>query len=339
MSTHELKISFRPGRTDEVHQVEDINFWSSALPAIQERDYNHDGCSVRVQANWKPVIRKLKNRHKSFIALYAGELDSVSVFNRPTNIQCHVDIQGTNDLSNHFWYPNFFLEHYIYEIFTIMNLALPGACDFFNLSIFGYSFRSKKKLEKERLPLSAYNFEFAWEEHLRGNFPTLSELPLSDVVDWYARLDVGVRQRAVKPIEKALFSLMHICKTDGDISTVVWVFHALEALFSTRVGEGFTNLINRISIVLDLNSKQKSILKKSLRKLYNMRSSLIHGGYEIYHPMRREVIDRSINDQYDEIYSNLQFGISTIIACLQAFISNGWYGIDVQEVSRGRETP
>lgn len=342
MKEHELKIIFRPGRTGEenweILQPEDIDFWKKSIDDIKQREYFHDGCRVFVEAEWTPVIRKLKKEHKAMQALYAGDVDAIKVFSAKTKIPVKVKVSGKNDLSKHHWYPNFFLEHYAYEIFSIMNLARPGVCDFFNLELEGNSHLNKGK-ERHKEQLSSFNFEFAWELSLRKQFPLLDEIPLEDVISWYENLNLGVKQKASKPMEKALFSLLHICKTDGDISAIVWVFHALEALFSTRVGEGFSNLINRISITLNLNPKEKSILKKNLRKLYDMRSSLVHGGYEIYHPMRREVIDRSIDAQYGEIYDNLQFGISITLACIQMLIKNEWYGIDVSESVSGRVQP
>ena len=342
MKEHELKIIFKPGRTGEenweILQPEDIDFWRKSINEIKQREYFHDGCSVVVKAEWSPVLRKLRKEYKAMQALYSGDVDAIKVFSGITKIPVKIEVSGNNDLSEHHWYPIFFLEHYAYEIFSITNLARPGVCDFFNLELEGNS-RLEKGKERHKGQLSSYNFEFAWELSLRKQFPQLEEIPLEDVISWYKNLNLGVKQKASKPIEKALFSLLHICKTDGEISTIVWIFHALEALFNTRVGEGFSNLINRISVVLNLNPKEKSILKKNLRKLYDMRSSLVHGGYEIYHPMRREVIDRSIDEQYGEIYDNLQFGISIILACLQMLIKKGWYGIDVSESINGLLQP
>lgn len=305
MPTNNLKFIFDPGRTGEDHweinQAEDIEYWCRSIDLIKQRDYIHDDCNIKVTANWAPVVRKLKKKNEWLKRAYSGAFSNIveiPLIKGSVDIRTQIKVSGKNSLSGHSWYSNFFQEHFLYEVFLVMNLSRPGVCDFYNLHMFEVPFNSKRSMEKKRLSLSSYNFEFAWEESLRGNFPKLRELQLDEVMQWYSVLNIGVRQKAVKPIEKAIFSLLHICKTDGDISSVVWVFHALEALFSTRVGEGFTNLINRISIVLELDHKQKSIVKKNLRKLYDMRSSLIHGVTDKTKPQPAELQNRGPRGDY-----------------------------------------
>ncbi|GAB3034130.1 HEPN domain-containing protein [Bowmanella dokdonensis] len=344
MNEFELKLRFITGRSDEdnweVHQVEDIRFWKEAVDLISLRECQHNGCMISIESDWRPVIDKLEKDLKRNVQLHSGEEVALGDIGDVTEVPVKILISGTNDLSGYFWYPNLFLEYYVYEIFFVLNLSRPGVCDFFSLSLEGVDNPWQKKSSKiEHERISSYNLEFAWENSFRGLFPSLKEIPINDVINWYEKIDIGLKQKATRPIEKTLFSFYHICKADGDISSIVWVFHALESLYSTKVGEGFSNLINRISALLSLDEKQVSILKKNLRKLYDMRSSLIHGGYEIYHPMRNEVVDKTIENQYSEIYENHQFGISILIASLQALIEKRWYRINVIEQLDGSNRP
>lgn len=295
---------------------------------------------IVIELDWQPVVVKLEKDFKRTVKLYSGKEVAIGDILERVEVPAKVRITGTNELSKHQWAPKLFLENYVYEIFFTLNLSRPGVCDFFNLSLEGLENTHFEKLDHCKYErISNYNLQFAWENSYRCLFPTLKEIPIADVIDWYNKIDIGMKQKASKPIEKTLFSFYHICKSEGGLSSIVWVFHALESIYSTKVGEGFSNLINRMSEVLNLDKKQISILKKNLRKLYDMRSSLIHGGYEIYHPMQNDIADRTLLDQYSEIYDNLQFGISVLIASLQALIVRRWYRINVIEQLDGSEQP
>lgn len=330
--SYKMSMLFTPGRTGEEYWEEiipdDILHWESAERYISERDYSFNGVSISLSANWKVLIRRLKKNFKLKQDFYSGRIEFSDLIFKPVNVAVKVVVSGSEELVRGFGHPGHFLEHYVHEVFLLINLSRPGACDFYNLyTLNPHSTWSRK----ERVRISAYNFEFAWVDSLEKEFPSLQQLPFEKVLLWYEKIGLSYKQRARSPIEKALFSLLHICRTGEDISCTVWIFHALEALFSTRVGEGFNTLSKRIKFVLCLSEKQESIVKKRLRKLYDMRSSLIHGGYEIYHPMRSEYLDKSIDEQFDEVYENIQFGVAVIISCLQSMISNNAYGLSVTE--------
>ncbi|AHJ77517.1 hypothetical protein BBB57_21140 [Kosakonia sacchari] len=326
-------LSLTIGRTDEdnweILELDDILFWENNLKLIKSKCYSHDGCSVNVSANWDILIERLKESYRKTKDAYSKTpIDYSSFVERKVQIPVSVEIKEENKHSHYISYARFFVDYYLYELFVLMNLARPGVCDFFNLSI-----------NDDRMMLSSYNFQNAWLNSFNGHFPRLKELPLSDVISWYEEINIGYKQKASLPIEKALFSLIHFCHSDDNINGIMWIFHALEAIFSTKFGEGFSNLIERISFLLTLNEKERSLLRKNFRLLYDLRSSLIHGGYEIYHPMRYDLMDDSLNDQFSEIYKNLQFGVSVIISCLQVLISNNWYGINIEEKINGKPTP
>lgn len=331
---YEADLTFNAARfsedSDDNTALEDIIFWESASKIISQRNYHHKDKNIKINGHWKKLVKELKKRQKKLEAWHSGEIEARDLF-EVVKVPVYISItEETEEQSFSNSYPYMFLEHYAYEIFTLANLSRPGVCDFYSLhiSITPSDYALK---HREPLGLSAYGLECAWDDSQSKEFPKLRNIPISETADWYRNINIGLKQKATTPIEKVLFSFQHLCKTDVDISSTVWIFHALEALFSTKVGEGFSNLINRISIVLELTPKQESIVKKRLRKLYDMRGSLIHGGFEIYHPMRNEILDYDIDSQFMEIYENLQFGTSVIISCLQRLITNKAYGIRTQE--------
>lgn len=338
-ATMKMALEFRPGRTNDENWEEtypsDISFWENAIPLISNREYNHGSHKITINADWTPVINILKKLHKFLLDLHSGEADSANIFADTANIPISIEIHGKINTVILNFLPAF-LEYYTHEIFITMNLARPGSCDFYNLRIINKNPHYHEIFHNKEVRISSYNFEHAWTQSAKHQFPKLQEMPLEKVMEWYEKINFGTKQKATKPIEKIIFSMLHICRSEGDLPSVAWIFHALESLFSTRVGEGFTNLTRRISTVLDLDKKQESILRKNLRALYDMRNALLHGGYDIYHPMRNEAIDKSIDYQYMEIYENLHFGVATIACCLQNLISKGWYGIEVNEIISGK---
>jgi len=293
----------RIGRTnthahsDEMHQSE-ISLWSEIISGLSFRSYYHEGVLAEIQADWAPVRKHLiedEAREKEFQRLLEEKGDAAwSIFDparENPKVSFLVTINGSNNLSKYPWYPVLFVEKYIYDIFLIANLALPGACEFLNARV-----PNARGMTGDRYGLSSYNFEEALYDHYDNKSTSIQILPLELVTNWYESLDLGVRLKAESPIEKAIFSLLHICKSEVDETSIIWIFHSLEAIYGTRVGEGFSNIIDRMAALLELNAKQKASAKKKLRLMYDFRSALVHGGYEVHHPLRNEVIDKRLND-------------------------------------------
>lgn len=336
----------RIGRTNDHDKsneifIKEIELWRNLNERLNSKSYTHDGVSAEVCADWSPVIEELKKQHsreKEFKKLLEEKKEEAweiyKTDHKYPEIKFLVSIQGKNKVSEYKWYPKFFVEKYLYDIFFIANLSLPGSCEFLNVR-----FISEREKEDERYLLSSYNFEEALYNQLDGVRPSPICLPVSSVIDWYDDLDTGIKQKAESPIEKAIFSLLHICKSEINETSVVWIFHALEAIYGTRVGEGFSNLINRLSILLQLDSKEKAKTKKKLRSMYDYRSSIVHGGYQVHHPLRNEVIDKRLNEDLSRTYELFQDGFNLIVLSIQTMIKNGWYGIEVKESLIGVETP
>lgn len=241
-------------------------------------------------------------------------------------VSAKVIFNGSNRLINNRWYPRFFVERYLYDLFLLINLSTPGACDFLNIR-----FMNGGAEDDERLNLSSYFFEqYLYQSYTKravGN----GTIPFMKVLEWYKGLGIGIKQKSDKKIEKALFSVLSISKSELSVATVIWIFHALEAIYGTRVGEGFTNLIGRISLLLELSEENKKNVKKKLRELYDIRSSFVHGGYQVLHPLINETIDKKLEDDQWKLICLCQDGIEIIIESIQKIISRGWHELVVTE--------
>jgi hypothetical protein len=302
---------------DEWEQIEPahIVFWESEAHLLRTHTYEHDGCSVTVNIDWKPIARRHRQDFALLVPLRIGKPPAPNwsqKLSRPLRLRANARVEGKNKLSEYPWYSGFFVELAVYETFLKSNLALPGVANFYTLTIHGASVRSP--LEPR---LSGYSFDFWSIESLRGNWPHARRIPLQQVVDWYSALRIGPKQRADSGIERAIFAVYHLCRLDSQIDSILWLFHGIEALLSTRIGENLSGIVRRVSMLLDLNPKQRAHLNKKLRELYDLRSAFVHGGYEVPHPMRSEVVDRRLDDDYAKLVNANHFGFALLCSVLQ----------------------
>jgi hypothetical protein len=294
-------------------------FWRKTPEMLRRREYVHKGCSIRVDVNWQRLANRIRSIDEVYGSVSTGGLapnsSALRRVMRPLKIPAKVTICGENDISSYQWYPTFFVEAYLHEVFLVANLAVPGSANFYSLTVTG---------QDEHLPaevrLTQFAFENAWIDSLDGKWPTLQALPGEDVCEWFKALDIGYKQRAETGIEKALYVLLHLAKGDARIDSITWIFHGLEALVSTRVGESVSGMVRRLGVVLELDAREQKLLNQRLRKLYDLRSSFVHGGYAVPHPVNSEVIDRSLDGHMSDLYELTQFGAALLIATLQSLI-------------------
>lgn len=328
------------GRLDdsEGHEnikIGDMELLREAISVIGPWHYMHGDMKVTVECDFSPFVEAYKINTES---VNVGELSRTfsveeieSLLFPELEFAVKVTWEGAGDSDQKQWPAGYYVEQFLYDVFFILNIARPGVCDFLGIRIderFGLT---------TELRLSADCFESGFRSLLVGNSifaPRI--LPLSLVASWYKKLNLGGRQRAESGVEKAIFSVLHICcGADADVVWVIWAFHALEAIYGTKVGEGFTNLVDRITVLLELDAQGKGVLKKSLREMYNYRSSFVHGGYRVHHPMKNEVMDSSLYEDFNELMEVSQFGFNLVVLSLQALIEKGWYGLKIEEQMSG----
>lgn len=329
--------SYEPEQWERVYK-DDIEFWEKATEVIGTWSYTHNNMRVSIECDFSSLaeLHRLNYRinhaarHDMELAreLIESSMDAIVEF------FVKVTLEGEEDLSKYKWYCSFFAEKYLYDVFFMMNVSRPGVCDFLNMRIdSGVSGFTDMKISGSFFESSLLH------ETKKGTIAPIT-LPLLTVASWYRALNTGFSQKADSGVEKAVFSLLHICcGNDIDIAFVVWVFHALEAIYGTKIGESFTNLNERISTLLELDTHSKGSLKRNLRDMYDCRSSFVHGGYKVPHPMKNEVMDERLNSDYGKLLEILQFGFNLVTMSIQMLIANNWYGITVEEKIKGLAAP
>jgi hypothetical protein len=295
-----------------------IKFWKHAPPSLRERSFEHDAATVTVSLDWTPYLRRLLKQHHLLAPVRRGETIDQNWFanlERPLKLKAVCSIKGKNKLTQYAWYPEFFVKYYLYETFLCANLACPGSADFFSFSI-----QLAERKAKDKIGLSAYYFDEWLVASIRGDAPKAIMIEPSEVAAWIKAVNPIVTQRAESGTQRALFAIYHMCHSDGHIDFVIWLFTALESLLSTKVGENFSGMVRRASLVLGLDQANQKKLSSRLRKLYDLRSSFVHGGYAVAHPLHHEGIDPRLDKDYWEVLTLSTFGFGVLAAILQTMI-------------------
>lgn len=312
-----------------------VDIWKAIAPIVRERKYQHDSCDIRVQVDWEPVHLLLAEKLQDsldlisepppgyvkeiiYVRMSPEEIEAANA-NREKSILAYIEISGENELSNYSWYPDFFVETYLHDLFLILNLALSGSADFLTVTIRGPGYSTNN------LRLSSSNWWGAYQE--KDQWPLLTAIDPRVVAAWYYSVRRGFAQVPETSIERAIFAILHVCQSDGRPEDMIWLFYALESLFQTRAGENFSALIDRLILILQPNNEQEKQLRKQLREMYDFRSSFVHGGLSVIHPMHREIMDKRIDDQYRRIIDLSEYGSRLLLACLQRYIQNGWHEV------------
>ena len=206
------------------------------------------------------------------------------------------------------------------DIFFVANISMPGVFDLYNSLLVIDN-------DKYKFKLSHFYFSQSINSTVEGPIALSKTLEIATVKSWFDNLNIGSKLESEHSIERAIFSLLHICHLDTDVSMVSWVFHALEAIYGTKSGRGFNDIASKAIFLLDIPVNKQKRFKTDLRKLNDLRSSFIHGGYKVTHPL---------NKKHDEaVFDLLEFGVLIIINSIQVLADKKWVELSVQEVFVG----
>lgn len=320
----------------------DCQFWAGAHQLLSSYEYKLNGCAYLVTADlhrihewyvWSDKCGHYYDRPASF----SGQ--DTSFLNSESDLVIEVKVELVSDAGNgrrmHF---RRFAEQYIYDVFFLANLALPGSCEFLNARFIDL-YHTDEAHRHEKMNLSSYNFELSHLDFINGGKFAPGTLAIEDVIAWYKRLDLGVTQMGDSKAARAIFALLHVCKSDMDIASIIWMFHAFEAIYVTRFGESVTGLVSRMMVLLDIPVGQKKELTKALRSLYDARSAFVHGGYRVHHPLDSDQLDPRLNDSRSNTYDLCQIGFNLVVLSMQKLIEKGWFGMEVVEQVQGLQEP
>lgn len=219
------------------------------------------------------------------------------------------------------------VECYIYDLFVIMNLASPASFNLYNAR-----FKGRTHFERPRFSMSSNIFEIAALRSRDGHWPSINDLSLADVANWYKLARGELSMVPATRMQRVIFALLHLAKIDISPSQVIWLFYALESLFDTKPGENFRSLVQRIELLLTADRAESKRLRSKMRELYDLRSAFVHGGLKVIHPLHNEVLDKSVDVEASRLMTAIDFGCQLLVASLQEVIRRGWIEPIFQEI-------
>ena len=214
------------------------------------------------------------------------------------------------------------IEHHLCEMFLIMNIAFPGAFSAMQIGIPGTISRTVR--------LSSEILEKSWAHSVEHGWPQIQPVSLEATYRWYHALGVGLSQVAHAKVAKVLFSLLQLAQLQGpEPPAIQWLAQALEALFGLSASAPHALLAQRIGTVLP-GTNQKT-LRRLLRGFYEERNAFAHGGADVLHPMRHDIMDEAVNHFDDKWWPPVMFATSVIVATLQVLVRRGWRDLSWSE--------
>lgn len=214
----------------------------------------------------------------------------------------------------------YYLELFFYELFLVMNLSGPGCCNFASTSISDTS----GNMFTHNFELSSHYFAHSWDIYDENKWPKIQYIPLITTWNWYESLNIDTKQLADTSTERALFALMTIAKNSlFDATTVIWLSHALEALYGNPKINIKQLLTERIIIVL---KPGKIKIESKIKSFYRYRSKFVHGELGAKNPINNSLFDRNNKlDNYNcKLNSETYFSIAIVFSTIQQLILNNW---------------
>jgi hypothetical protein len=314
-----------------------LGIWRSAVTLLGTRVVIIGEATYNIAFDWTPSSKRYE-RHHSAMKYIENRLDMplderlmTAKFPRlPSRNRVIVTVSGKDSRSSHIReiFQTDIVESLIHDVFLIMNIAAPGSCDFYLASLV----RGDRRRD---MSLSNVHFDAALQLGLDSGWPISRVLELDRVISWFGTIREGVSQLPQNPMEKVLFALLHISKIDTSPLIVIWLFYAFESLLQTRVGENFSTIVRRLCLLLEADKQQSDLLRKKIRILYDIRSSIVHGGLEVTHPMNNEILDRRVESSFEKLLEATNFGYAVLLASIQKMIERSWRFPHFEEMLRG----
>jgi len=165
--------------------------------------------------------------------------------------------------------------------------------------------------------------ESAWVVATEWEWPLLDPIPVSASWSWLESSGFRATSIAVKPVHKALVSLLEVAANPhlSESLETIFLAQAFESLLMGGPGRGIGEVLKeRIELILGAPAAHK----KWLNDFYKLRSQVVHGSYPV---IRTGVAaDEEYFDWSKEFWMPLNRARAVLLALLQRLIGNGSTG-------------
>lgn len=223
------------------------------------------------------------------------------------------------------------IKNFVYHLFLILNLSCPGFLNLYYASL--TSAESSIRLTLSNSPLLECWADKTW--------PAVRFIPLMTVRNWYEELDLFSKYVGQSRIDKALFSLLYFCEESKvNPSKIVWLAHAIEAIYELSHSAIIHTLKERIATVLindEKNESSRKSITKKINKFYQYRSDFVHGTLNMVIPSE-DILEMDGHSEYvEELFQTEEFTFKLLIASIQKLIGEGWEEYNFKTIFVGKE--
>lgn len=210
------------------------------------------------------------------------------------------------------------LEKYLYDLFLITNVSYPGCLSLGAGKILLNRKKIVKKIKRLHSPFAEIFINTVTNRHIG---PVLQTIPLQQSWDWFLQRTNFFEGTSKHAVDRALNALSFTVNANNH-EELLYTLIGLEALYNN-------NEVNINSIMKQIYIKTKILLqdgkdyKKSLKFMYEVRSSFIHGSLNFRNKHTFDYDNEEFNEKF---YKALMTSLSVLIASIQKLIladSNG----------------
>lgn len=342
----------RDSRLNQDVQDDDINRWKEMQRLAGDVEVQTSKGVITLHADWVDVINDLEEGeqvHKSFNRKLAkvreedmgksmGEVfgDELLHFLDRDDPVLRCSIKGGDTFIQ-----LGILHQYLYQIFTALNLASPGSCKFYFSRIDIGHHGEFPQYYPNTYFIASWPFESALDLQKEFNWPELQYFNFEKVWTWLIRVFPLSHSVAESKLQKAIFALLNACTEDPVThlpteSQIVWLSHALEALFDAPTEQIVKILSDRIFLTLNLPNNNSKKARKLLRDFYAIRSRFVHGDSEIFLPTIYSTYERKLDARNTELIQLVGFVSLIICSTIQMMIDRDWTEISFSEIFHGK---
>lgn len=266
--------------------------------------------------NERPRISNLSfeiisgNRHENTEPKFATELNKKHSFFHTEWISEYLilNIKLTDEISEEYDCVNFTVNRILKRLNFLINLSYSTNVDF----LYGVIYSESNKYVGKTKIIASTNM-YAYEHSRKMNWPKIKNLSLKDTVSWFHKFKIHTDSLSKNDLHRAMNAFSNLFgdikqKSSGDL---FWIMLGIESLLVSG-NQNITSQFKEKSILILGKPKEYG---RKLSKLYEYRSKLVHGSYDIF-PSHFEGFD-----ELERKYSDyLDFAVSILIALIRELI-------------------
>jgi hypothetical protein len=299
-----------------------VQTWETARQRLKSIRIPTDRRPVTIKADWSCLVQYCERTRDTEAAI--GEAEIRRELKRLHAVTTEVPIVASSA---------FAVQYYLYDVFLLINLACPGALDLGSAQITDPT--EPPRLRQTKIELYALPWSMGWLDSLRGSKPAVSSLDFDTTYSWFSRFAFRLAEVGESPLQRAIFCLLYASREDGGTAAdLIWLGHALEALYEVPSALSFNLIRDRAKLLLDVgNPKQFS---KDLRAFYDTRNAFAHGGLRLPHPLFTLPWNDADTVQA-RILEQCNFGFRLVLATLQEMVRRQLGALNFTEVIAGSD--